>query len=283
MPQKQFNRTKFFRVATEGVTTDGRAIAREWIDQMAASYDPAKYQARVNMEHIRGFSHEGPFKAYGDVIALEARDFDGGLRALYAEIDPTDDLVALTKARQKIFTSIEVQQNFAGTGQAYLVGLAVTDSPASLGLEVLSFAAQHPEANPFASRKKHPDNLFSAACETEIEFVAATPSLLERITALFTGGQRKAGDGVDAAVEEVARHSADLAGRVDRYSRDLEGLNRRLDDVTARVEQLSGDLGQYRTSTDGRLDGITTTLSTLPANTTPRPAAAGGGTVRTDC
>lgn len=283
MPQKQFNRTKFFRVATEGTTTDGRAIAREWIDQMASSYDPAKYQARVNMEHIRGWSGEGPFKAYGDVVALEARDVEEGKRALYAEIDPTDDLVAMTKARQKIFTSIEVQQNFAGTGQAYLVGLAVTDSPASLGLEVLSFAAQHPEANPFAGRKKHPDNLFTAACETEIEFITASPSLLDRITALFTGGQRKAGDGVDLAVEEVARHSAELAGRVERYSRDLEGLNRRLDDLSTRFEQLSGDLGQYRTSTDGRLDGITTTLSSLPASATPRPPADGGGTVRTDC
>lgn len=283
MPQKQFNRTKFFRVATEGATTDGRAIAREWIDQMAEGYDPAKYQARVNMEHIRGFSHEGPFKAYGDVISLEARDVDGGLRALYAEIDPTDDLVALTKARQKIFTSIEVQQNFAATGKAYLVGLAVTDSPASLGLEVLSFAAQHPEANPFASRKKHPDNLFSAACEAEIEFIATVPSLLDRITALFTGAQRKSGDGVDAAVEEVARHSAGVAERVDGHVRDLEALTRRLDDLSTRFEQLSGDLGQYRTSTDGRLDGITTTLSSLPASATPRPPADGGGTVRTDC
>lgn len=283
MPQKQFNRTKFFRVATEGATTDGRAIAREWIDQMAAGYDPAKYQARVNMEHIRGWSGEGPFKAYGDVVALEARDVEDGKRALYAEIDPTDDLVALTKARQKIFTSIEVQNNFAGTGQAYLVGLAITDSPASLGLEVLSFAAQHPEANPFASRKKHPDNVFTAACETEIEFVTAAPSLLDRITALFTGGQRKAGDGVDQAVEEVARHSADLAGRVDRYSRELEGLNRRLDELTTRVEQLTGDLGQYRTATDGRLDGINTTLSTIPASATVRPPADGAAAVRTDC
>lgn len=283
MAQKQFNRTKFFRVATEGATTDGRAIAREWIEQMAEGYDPAKYQARVNMEHIRGYSADGPFKAYGDVVALEARDVEDGKRALYAEIDPTDDLVAMTKARQKIFTSIEVQQNFAGTGQAYLVGLAVTDSPASLGLEVLSFAAQHPEANPFASRKRHPDNLFSAACETQIEFIASPPSLLDRITALFTGAQQKPSDGMDAAVEEVARHSAELAGRVDRYGHDLESLNRRLDDVVARLEQLSGDLGQYRTSTDGRLEGIATTLSTLPANATPRPPADGGGTVRTDC
>ena len=40
-------KSRFFRVATEGATTDGRAITREQIDQMAKNFDPAKYGARV--------------------------------------------------------------------------------------------------------------------------------------------------------------------------------------------------------------------------------------------
>lgn len=37
--------SKWFRVAVEGATTDGRSIERGWIQQMAAQYDPALYRA----------------------------------------------------------------------------------------------------------------------------------------------------------------------------------------------------------------------------------------------
>lgn len=164
-------KSKMFRVATEGATTDGRRIERSWITQMAANYDPKKYGARVWMEHMRGLYPDSAFRAYGDVLAVEARDVEGGKLGLFAEIAPLPDLVAMTtKAKQKIYTSMEINPKFADTGQAYLVGLAVTDSPASLGTEVLSFAAQHPEANPFAGRKTTPDCLFSEAVPVTLEF-----------------------------------------------------------------------------------------------------------------
>ena len=49
MPKK----SKFFRIATEGATTDGRVISRAWIEQMARNYDPKKYGARINLEHLK--------------------------------------------------------------------------------------------------------------------------------------------------------------------------------------------------------------------------------------
>jgi hypothetical protein len=48
----------------------------------------------------------------------------------------------MTKDRQKVYASIEINPNFADTGEAYLVGLAVTDDPASLGTEMLQFSAK---------------------------------------------------------------------------------------------------------------------------------------------
>lgn len=68
----------FFRVATEGATTDGRIISRDWITQMAGNYDPKKYGARVWMEHMRGMFHDGPFPALGDIKALKAEEVEDG-------------------------------------------------------------------------------------------------------------------------------------------------------------------------------------------------------------
>jgi len=117
-------KAKRFRIAVEGATTDGRVISRDWISQMAKNYSPEMYGARINMEHIRGYAADSTFRRFGDVTAVEAEEIgDGPLKgklALYGHIDPTPELVELTKARQKIYTSIEVNPEFADTGEAYL-------------------------------------------------------------------------------------------------------------------------------------------------------------------
>ncbi len=105
--------SKFFRVATEGATTDGRQIERAWIQQMAKNFNPKKYGARVWLEHLRGIHPESSFKAYGDVLAAEAREVEDGKLALFAQIEPLPELVAMNKAKQKIYTSIEVHPKFA--------------------------------------------------------------------------------------------------------------------------------------------------------------------------
>ncbi len=42
-------KAKRFRIGVEGATTDGREIQREWLEQMAASYNPAVYTALINL------------------------------------------------------------------------------------------------------------------------------------------------------------------------------------------------------------------------------------------
>lgn len=164
-------KSKFFRVATEGQTTDGREIKRQWIEQAAKNYDPSKFGARVNMEHLRGLMPDGPFKMFGDVLSLEARDVEDGKKALFAQIDPTAELIDLVNTRrQKVFTSIEIDPNFAGSNEAYLVGLAVTDNPASLGTEMLRFSG-----NPLAARKQKDENFFSSAIEFNLQIEDQAP------------------------------------------------------------------------------------------------------------
>lgn len=183
--------SKWFRVATAGATVDGRTISADHLKQMAKNYKRDLYGARVWLEHLRGVLPDSVFKALGDVTALKTEEVDGKTR-LFAQIEPLPSLVAMNKAGQKIFTSIEIEPKFADTGEAYFMGLAVTDSPASLGTEALSFSVKARRPDDF---KNH---LFSAAEETEIEFEEVADdapaqdfqratSALEKLAALFTG------------------------------------------------------------------------------------------------
>ncbi|MES2905061.1 MAG: GPO family capsid scaffolding protein [Pseudomonadota bacterium] len=175
-------KSKFFRVAVEGATVDGRTIDRKWLEEMAATYDRNTYAARVNLEHIRGITAEPPFQSLGDVLSLKTEEVDltvGGKTerrlALFAEINALDPLLQMNRKRQKLYTSIEINPSFSSSGKAYLMGLAVTDSPASLGTEMLEFAAKA-TVNPFAARKQQPGNFFSAAEEAQIELIDDAPN-----------------------------------------------------------------------------------------------------------
>lgn len=196
--------TRFFRIAVEGGTTDGRVIERDWLTQMAAGYNPATYTACINCEHLRGYSPEPPFNTYGKVAALKTEEVELSINgktekrlALLAQLDPNDQLLAVNRAKQKLFTSCEISPNFGGTGKAGLVGLAITDNPASLGTEMLEFAAGKGEANPFTPRKQDKANLFSAALEADIVLEGDDPKGVKAaivegfasIAALFTAGK----------------------------------------------------------------------------------------------
>lgn len=172
-------KSKFFRVAVEGATVDGRVIDRKWLEEMAETYNPATYAARVNLEHIRGAMPLGPntpFGSYGDVLALKTDTVEidlGGQKvkklALFAQVKPLPPLLDLIGKGQKLYTSMEVNPAFAGTGKAYFMGLAATDNPASLGTEILEFSAKLGDKSPLAPRKQQPGNFFSVATETTIE------------------------------------------------------------------------------------------------------------------
>lgn len=137
--------TDWKRVATSGKTADGRTIEAQDLRDMAEAYDPALYTATIWYEHIR---YVGSF---GTVTELKAEDLEDGKVALFAKLQPNDRLLALNKEAQKLFTSIEIQPEFADTGKAYLAGLAVTDEPASLGTEPLHFSRRAEKGNYFAN------------------------------------------------------------------------------------------------------------------------------------
>ncbi len=139
-------KTKPLLLATAGSTVDGRNIDDKMLEEMVSSYDPKTYGARVNIEHVRGMSGEGPFRAYGDVLELSIGEVEVNFngkpekrKALYGVLDVTDDAKKLNEAGQKVYPSIEIEPNFGGKGFAYMMGCALTDSPAAIATERLQF------------------------------------------------------------------------------------------------------------------------------------------------
>ena len=237
-------KSKWVVVATEGATTDGRTIQRNWIEEMAESYDPKNtYGARINLDHIK-FSVYLPELAnahcFGDVLAVKAEEREDGKLQLLAELQPTDALIALNKDGQKVYTSVEIDTNFADTGKAYLVGLAVTDNPASLGTEMLSFSH-----NGLNARKLKADNIFSAAIETELDFEGWDgldhPSVFTKIKALFAKKEKSNDERFadqSSAIELLAEQQKDILEKLTALQGDLENKQAEIEEMKASNEEI---------------------------------------------
>lgn len=276
MPTK----SKFFRVATEGATTDGREITRTDIEQMAKSYDPAKYAARVWLEHYRGLVPGGSFDALGDVTAIESREVEGGKLALFAQIEPLPKLIEMNKAKQKLFSSVEIHPQLGDTGGAYLFGLGVTDSPASLGTEVLKFS-QTAAASPFADRKADKSTLYAAAQEFTLELEPELPeatigplaSALDKFSALLA---KAIGTDKPAPAPAVQQHSS-------QAPEVMAALAATQEVVTAFANQQAhdskalADLKKQFSQQQADHQGLVTKLSTESADDQRPPAIGGDG------
>ncbi len=148
------------------LTADGREITEQQVTDMAETYAQSTYAAHIWLEHVRGIDPNSMFKALGDVVEVKAeRHPDGALKgklALFVKLVPHQDLIAMVRNGQKVHLSVEFDPNFAGSGKAYLVGVGVTDSPASLGVGVMKFSAnerkQHLFSDPVAVNIKEQVN-----------------------------------------------------------------------------------------------------------------------------
>ncbi|EKS1846603.1 GPO family capsid scaffolding protein [Cronobacter muytjensii] len=270
--------SKFFRIGVEGDTCDGRVISAGDIQEMAASFDPRVYGCRINLEHIKGLLPDSPFKRYGDVVELKAEKIDddsalNGKWALFAKISPSDELIAMNEALQKVYTSMEIQPNFANTGKCYLVGLAVTDDPASLGTEYLQFCAGS-EKSPLARRKSSPENVFSAATLAELEFEDQSETvftaLTDRVKAIF--GRKQASD--DARFKDV--HEA-VTAVSEHVQENLSATEQRLAAMENAFSALKQDVTSQTTQTSQALTALKTSLDNTESFTQPRRTQATGG------
>lgn len=314
-------KTKFFRVATSGATTDGRTINPQDLIDMAQTYDPKTYQARVNLEHWMSAHPDSAFGAYGDVLALKTEPVKlnvGGQEeerlGLYAQVEALDPLIKLKDRAQKLFTSIEVTPKFAGSGKAYLTGLAFTDNPASLGTEMMKFcaglsASGAPTASPLHFRKTNAESIVTAAEETTFSIAdpdndgdgvgnAVMEALRRAFGGMFTAPQppvppvappvpaaspltdpalQKAFTDLRSGIETAfAALPAQFKAQSDRFTAELAAVRTELTSARTDLTAAQAETATLRAA----LEGIPSTRFT------PRPASSGGGAdaaLQTDC
>jgi hypothetical protein len=275
--------SKPFVIATEGQTTDGRNISREWLAQMAKNYKPEIFTAVVNLEHILSLLPDSPFSAYGKVKTLATREteiFGQKRLQLTATVEAHDAAVKIQQEGKKCFASMEVVPNFTGRGEAYLTGLALTDTPASLGTEPMRFSA-------ISSGKK--EDIYAFAGETELDFKdthddedaqagrsneSAPPSgsaLLEKVKELLGMKSRDAQGFSDLAhaIETLALSQKEL---LNRQSAQQSSSTRENAELQTKIKTLANDLTSLKTQLAATESG------------TKRPSANGGaGLTQTDC
>lgn len=283
---------KRFRVAREGQTVDGRGLSRQQITDMADTYDPVEYTARINVEHSGGWGglESTNYPVLGDVIAVDAQlekfTINGvtvELMCLYATLSALPVLVEANQQGKKLFTSIEFYPKFADTGRAYLVGLAVTDIPASRGTEPLKFHATTsnsqftelqeltlmsvtpqvatPVVPQSAAENTVPQTLTVPVTEQKLE-PKADDSFLAKFAALFA----KKPEGMTSAEQDAI----------------LQGFSNLQKDITdaanANAEQYQA-LEQKFTALQAEFTGLKNQLNTAPAVTTITPPVGAGHTM----
>lgn len=282
-------KTKPFLLATAGATVDGRVIDAEMLNQMAEGYDPKVYGARLNIEHVRGIGAQSPFRAYGDVLELSTADVDVTIhgkterrRGLFGVLDVTEEAQQLNGASQKVYPSIEIEPNFAGSGKAYLMGVALTDSPASVATDRLQFNRARPGALTLSADA--PDQAFAiefpeAGGDTGSQtFLSQLGGMFDAFAGKLTGGAKPAEPKPEAKPEgepaalDFAQLRTLLEGMGNQFAAQITALDAKIADAV-----------------DGfavKVKALETAADTTPADTyRARPPATGanGDRAKTDC
>jgi len=139
-----------------------------------------------------------------------------------------------------------VNPNFADTNEAYLVGIAFTDTPASLGTQIMEFASKNPDVNPFTSKKQHKDNLFTAAEEIALEFEEESP-----VSNLFS----KVIDWLNPKQEEQSQKNTgqfnEIAKSVEEIAKTFGNTVKEQNDLKEKYSKLQNDFNELKNKLQG--------------------------------
>ncbi|MHA6717885.1 GPO family capsid scaffolding protein [Sphingomonas sp. RS6] len=269
--------SKFFRAFVAGQTiSDGRTITDEMIDEVVETFNRETYSPRINIEHIAGFSPEPPFNGYGDVVAVRAQNDEFTIagktetrRALYVQVDGNDQLVALSAAEQKPYPSVELTPDYAGSSKVGLIGLAFTDTPASIGTQKLQFARTAPGTMFTASDQAVSIEFEGAGSAGIADAIAAG---FAKVAAMFNRSEERPEPAPEPKPEPKPKHANDNV--------DMAAFSTAIGEaVAAAVKPAHDAIAEVR----GELSSLKGQLENTPAGFSRPPATGGNGKHLTDC
>ena len=263
-------------IGVSGDTVDGRTISERELREMAESYDPDVYGARINLEHIT-FIIPDFISGYGDVVELKAEPWkkDPSKTALLARLNITPELQRLWDSGQKIYTSMEITPDFADTRKAYLTGLAITDTPASLGTTANYTAAKHRAGEKFFSayRADEPKETVMnenqndpALTEQEAEGIFAR--LFKKYFAANAPAEPEAAANKAAEPEAAANKAAESEAAAE-YALKLGELTEKYSRAAALFDKLDGEIEAASAETAAlraEFDAFKADIDTRPAS-----------------
>ncbi|WP_417790775.1 GPO family capsid scaffolding protein [Terasakiella pusilla] len=243
----------WFKVATAGPTVDGREIKEQWIDEMAETYDTDEYTASIFEDHISWFGN------YGQVTAVKAEKDSKGRLCLFTKVKPNARLLEKNKDGQKLFTSIQVTENFADTDKAYLTHLAITDTPASLGTDRLEFSAGNETKKLFAQGEAVTIEFNTFSDEELAAEVEKRPGFFKRF--FSTNSPEQENDDMNKAdLEKLQTQFNQLSEQVAALSGtkgdeetppDSTDYSAEIDQLKSKIETLEQENGEYKTQLEG--------------------------------
>lgn len=208
-----------------GPTIDGRFTDQQVIDDLAETYTPKLYTARINEDHWQWG------EKLGSVLSVEKRDDE-----LWAVIKPNSRLLSNVERDQFLHTSCEYIADFAKTGKAYLTGLAMTDEPASLGTTQVHLSSDKGKGQESVSSGATVSlGLLSGKEHSDQE----TKTLLSKIFGLLIGNQSVTLSKKESDEEEDLEMSKELKELLTKTTEQNEVIATALSSVVTALEKLS--------------------------------------------
>lgn len=140
--------SKWITICSAGKTVDGREVPEKWLLEVEKSYDPEQRTAVINLIHTGDLSGliasvwfnmpDVQGSNFGVVRKVKTERNKKNVLVLKAVIDANENFMLLHSKGQAIFFSAEIAPEHKNNG-AYLVGLAMTDTPACDYTEVAKF------------------------------------------------------------------------------------------------------------------------------------------------
>lgn len=245
-----------------GTTVDGRIIEQHIIDEIAESYSPEVYTARINEEHF-----DWSYK-FGSVLSVEKRE-----DKLFAVLKPNSMLLRAVEQGQLLHTSCEYLEKFSDTGKAYLTGLALTDSPASLGTTQIHLSSKDDgKVHVHSNFTIKPEQFAQQANEADASLFQKFKNWLNSETPTEQFSQQEEEDEMNKETEELLKQSVEqnkeLTGKLGTLIEHLSAQNQPNEETvieevevteTNEVTELKGQVQEL----SSKMTELTTTLSQI--------------------